>query len=102
MGIRPTIGLVSRDGVVPYSLTQDTAGPICRTVEDAVRTLDIIAGYDNNDPVTAQSVKRTPESYQAFLNKDGLVGKRIGILESFFGKEDFNQGVNHAVREAIK
>lgn len=102
VGIRPTIGLVSRDGVVPYSLTQDTAGPICRTVEDAVRTLDIIAGYDDNDPVTAQSVKRTPESYQAFLNKDGLNGKRIGVLESFFGKEDFNQGVNEAVRDALK
>ena len=46
VGIRPTIGLVSRAGIVPYSLTQDTAGPICRTVEDAVRCLDVIKGYD--------------------------------------------------------
>lgn len=102
VGIRPTIGLVSRDGIVPYSLTQDTAGPICRTVEDCVRTLDVIAGYDKADAETAWSVGRQPESYLPYLKADGMRGKRIGILESFFGKEDYNQDVNKVVREAMK
>ncbi len=102
VGIRPTIGLVSRDGIVPYSLTQDTAGPICRTVEDCVRTLDVIAGYDKADAETAWSVGRQPDSYLPYLKADGMRGKRIGILESFFGKEDYNQDVNQVVREAMK
>ena len=102
VGIRPTIGLVSRDGIVPYSLTQDTAGPICRTVEDCVRTLDIIAGYDKADAETAWSVGRQPESYLSYLKADGMRGKRIGILESFFGKEEYNQPVNDVVRSAMK
>lgn len=102
VGIRPTIGLVSRDGIVPYSLTQDTAGPICRTVEDCVRTLDVIAGYDKADAETAWSIGRQPESYLPYLKVDGMRGKRIGILESFFGKEECNQPVNKVVREATK
>lgn len=102
VGIRPTIGLVSRDGIVPYSLTQDTAGPICRTVEDAVRTLDVIAGYDSADAETAWSVTRQPESYLPYLKKDGMRRKRIGILESFFGKESYNEDVNTVVRSAMK
>ena len=101
VGIRPTIGLVSRDGIVPYSLTQDTAGPICRTVEDCVQTLDVIAGYDSADEETSWSVGRRPESYLSFLKADGLQGKRIGVLESFFGKEDCNQPVNEVVRKAM-
>jgi Asp-tRNA(Asn)/Glu-tRNA(Gln) amidotransferase A subunit family amidase len=103
VGFRPTIGLVSRDGIVPYSLTQDTAGPICRTVEDAVRTLDVIAGYDSADAETAWAVGMTPaQSYTAFLKKDGMKGRRIGILESFFGKEEKHAEVTRVTREAIK
>lgn len=102
VGIRPTIGLVSRDGIVPYSLTQDTAGPICRTVEDCVRTLDVIAGYDQADAETSWCLGRKPESYLPYLKVDGMRGKRIGVLESFFGKEDINQSVNDVVREAMK
>jgi Asp-tRNA(Asn)/Glu-tRNA(Gln) amidotransferase A subunit family amidase len=103
MGIRPTIGLLSRRGIVPYSNTQDTAGPICRTVEDATRTLDIIAGYDNFDPQTAWSVGLTPPlGYSASLKKNGISGKRIGILESFFGKEERHAETNRLIREVIK
>lgn len=103
VGIRPTIGLVSRDGVVPYSFTQDTAGPICRTVEDAVRVLDIIAGYDKADNETAWSVGRRPESYISHLKEDGLKGKRIGVLESFFGKdEELHMDTTRAVKAGIK
>jgi Asp-tRNA(Asn)/Glu-tRNA(Gln) amidotransferase A subunit family amidase len=100
-GIRPTMGLVSRDGIVPYSLTQDTAGPICRTVEDAARTLDVIAGYDSADAETAWCGGMVPQSYTAFLKKDGMRGRRIGVLESFFGREEKNAEVNRVVREAI-
>ena len=84
VGIRPTIGLVSRDGIVPYSFTQDTAGPITRTVEDGVRVLDVISGYDSSDDETAWGEGKKPDSYVRYLNNDGLKGKRIGVLESFF------------------
>ena len=102
VGIRPTLGLVSRSGIVPYSMTQDTAGPICRTVEDAVRTLDVIAGYDRKDAKTAWCVDRKPESYLNFLNPDGMRGRRIGVLESFFGTQPVNQAVSQVVREALR
>jgi Asp-tRNA(Asn)/Glu-tRNA(Gln) amidotransferase A subunit family amidase len=101
VGIRPTIGLVSRDGIVPYSLTQDTAGPICRTVEDAVRALDVIAGYDSADAETAWGAGMAPASYTAFLKTDGMKGRRIGVLESFFGTGETHAEVNRVVREAI-
>lgn len=101
VGIRPTIGLVSRAGIVPYSLTQDTAGPICRTVEDAVRVLDVIVGYDPADTETAWSVGRRAGSYADSLKPGGLRGKRIGVLESFFGKEAYNEPVNQVVRSAL-
>ena len=103
VGIRPTIGLVSRGGVVPYSFTQDTAGPICRTVEDAVAVLDVIAGYDPGDDETAWCVDKLQQgSYAEYLKKDGIRGKRIGVLESFFGKKDVHEEVNRVVRAAIE
>lgn len=102
VGLRPTIGLVSRDGIVPYSLTQDTAGPIMRTVEDAAKVLDVIAGYDEKDPITAWSVGKIPESYTMSLKKDGLAGKRIGVLKSFFGKEEIHKEVNEAMNRSLK
>lgn len=102
VGIRPTIGLVSRAGIVPYSLTQDTAGPICRTVEDAARCLDVIAGYDPDDDETAWCIGKIPTSYTASLNADGMRGKRIGVLESLFGKEEVNRSTNEVVMNALK
>jgi Asp-tRNA(Asn)/Glu-tRNA(Gln) amidotransferase A subunit family amidase len=102
VGIRPTIGLVSRDGIIPYSFTQDTAGPICRTVEDAVRVLDVIAGYDPADEETAWSIGRKPTSYLASLKADGLKEKRMGVLESFFGLDAIHLETNKAVRNSIE
>jgi Asp-tRNA(Asn)/Glu-tRNA(Gln) amidotransferase A subunit family amidase len=102
VGIRPTIGLVSRDGIIPYSFTQDTAGPICRAVEDAVRVLDVIAGYDPADDETAWSIGRKPVSYAAFLKEDGLQDKRIGVLESFFGADAVHADTNDAVKSSIE
>ena len=102
VGIRPTIGLVSRDGIIPYSFTQDTAGPICRTVEDAVKVLDVISGYDPADGETAWSIGRQPTSYVRALKKDGLKQKRIGVLESFFGGEAIHRETNGVVKNGIE
>jgi Asp-tRNA(Asn)/Glu-tRNA(Gln) amidotransferase A subunit family amidase len=102
VGFRPTIGLVSRDGIVPYSFTQDTAGPITRTVEDAARVLDVIAGYDSSDPITAWSVGRGPKSFRESLKLNGLQGKRIGILKSFFGDRPEHKEVNERVMSSLK
>lgn len=101
IGLRPTIGLVSRSGIVPYALTQDTAGPIMRTVEDTARVLDTIVGYDATDSITMDSIGNIPNSYTEYLNKDGLNGKRIGILRSFFGTEEIHKEVNHIVLNSL-
>ena len=80
VGVRPTMPLVSRFGMMPASPTNDTLGPITRTVEDAAILLGVIAGYDPNDPVTAYAAGRVPESYRMFLDEDGLAGARIGVI----------------------
>src|SRR6516162_3404131 len=101
VGIRPTRGLVSRAGIIPLSTTQDAAGPITRTVDDAARTLDIIAGYDPNDPITAFSIGKIPPSYSTTLTKDGLRGARIGLLTDFLGHEAIHEPVNAVVEAAV-
>ncbi|XP_021810392.1 putative amidase C869.01 [Prunus avium] len=89
VGIKPTVGLTSRAGVVPISPRQDTVGPICRTVSDAAYVLDVIAGSDNNDIATIETSKYIPEGgYAQFLKCDGLGGKRLGILRAFYDLED--------------
>ena len=89
VGVRPTMGLVSRTGIVPLSDTQDTAGPIARTVEDAARTLDVMAGSDPADPITARGDRQVPDDgYTAHLDPDGLDGARIGVVRQFFGLRD--------------
>ncbi|XP_062019475.1 probable amidase At4g34880 [Rosa rugosa] len=90
VGLKPTVGLTSRAGVVPISLRQDTVGPICRTVADAAYVLDAIAGIDHNDIATIETSKFIPKGgYAQFLRRDGLSGKRIGILGAFhdFGND---------------
>lgn len=102
VGFRPTLGLISRSGIVPYSLTQDTAGPLTRTVEDAARTLDALVGWDPLDPLTAWSLGHLPETYTTFLNPEGLKLKRIGVLRSFFGSEQVHEEVNGLMDQALK
>ncbi len=102
VGIRPTLGLVSRTGIVPYSFTQDTAGPITRSVADAARVLDAIAGYDPKDSATAAGFGQQPETYTAFLDADGLKGRRIGVLKSFSGSGAEHRQTNAAVGRAIE
>lgn len=82
VGLRPTVPLVSRFGMLPANPTQDTMGPMTRTVADAARVLDVIAGYDPNDPVTAYDVGQIPSSYVTGLKPDALRGARIGILRA--------------------
>ena len=80
VGLRPTLPLVSRHGMMPANPTTDTMGPMTRTVMDAAILLDAIAGYDPNDPVTAHSVGHVPGSYGDGLSADGLDGARIGVI----------------------
>lgn len=100
-GIRPTLGLVSRGGIVPYSLTQDTAGPLCRTVTDAARVLEAIVAYDPGDGLTAWSYGRAEESYTKFLRLDGIKGKKIGVLRSFFGSDAIHREVNEIAENCL-
>jgi len=81
VGLRPTLPLVSRHGMMPANPTQDTMGPMTRSVTDAALVLDVIAGYDPKDPITAEAVGRIPDSYADALRPDGLQGARIGILQ---------------------
>ena len=80
VGLRPTLQLVSRHGMMPANPTQDTMGPITRTVRDAAILLDVIVGYDPEDPITAYAVGRIPETYTASLDPDRLRGARLGVV----------------------
>ncbi|MEO7444364.1 MAG: amidase [Ferruginibacter sp.] len=103
VGIKPTVGLVSRSGIIPISATQDTAGPMARTVKDAAILLAAIAGTDANDPATNESNKKT-QDYISMLDKNALAGKRIGIDKSTLdGNPDvtvlFNQAIELLKRQ---
>jgi Asp-tRNA(Asn)/Glu-tRNA(Gln) amidotransferase A subunit family amidase len=87
VGLRPTLPLVSRSGLLPSTPTRDTLGPMTRTVRDAAIVLDAIAGYDPADPVTADSYGRKPTSYTSFLQRDGLRGLRIGVIRTAVGRD---------------
>lgn len=91
VGIKPTVGLTSRAGVIPISPRQDTVGPICRTVRDAVYLLDAIVGFDADDyQATRAAAKYIPQGgYAQFLRAGGLQGKRLGLITNYF---DFAQG----------
>ncbi|XP_027353885.1 probable amidase At4g34880 [Abrus precatorius] len=86
VGLKPTVGLTSRAGVVPISPRQDTIGPICRTVSDAVHVLDVIVGFDPRDYEATKSAAKfiPPGGYKQFLKKDGLKGKKLGVVRNPF------------------
>jgi amidase len=102
VGIRPTRGLVSRAGVIPNSLTQDEIGPIARTVTDAARLLDVMAGYDPADPITAFGIGRKPTSYTQSLRTDALKGARIGVMRNLFGTAERHAEVNRVMEGVIE
>ncbi|MCI4569257.1 amidase [Lysobacter sp. CFH 32150] len=98
VGLKPTVGLVSRDGIIPISSSQDTAGPMTRSVADAAVLLAAIAGRDDADAVTSSSVGRAVFDYPMHLKADGLKGARIGVLRKSMG---FHPDVDAAMEKAI-
>ncbi|CAN0878869.1 Probable amidase At4g34880 [Linum grandiflorum] len=93
VGLKPTVGLTTRSGVIPVSPRQDTIGPICRTVSDAVHVLDAIVGLDENDPATREASKYIPrDGYKQFLrNPNRLKGLRVGVVRTLADVVAFNQ-----------
>ncbi len=96
VGIKPTLGLVSRSGIIPIAHSQDTAGPMARSVADAALLLSFMAGADAKDPITQNS--NTLIDYTQFLDPNGLRGKRIGIARNFF---DFHDRADALMQEVI-
>lgn len=99
VGIKPTVGLLSRSGIIPISSTQDTAGPMTRTVTDAAILLGALCGIDNKDAITRSSLGKSFSDYTKFLIKDGLKGKRIGIDKTYLKK---HESVDVVINEAIE
>ena len=102
VGLRPSAGLSSRGGIIPFGHTQDTGGPIARTVEDVALILDATVGYDPADPTTQASGGRIPRSYAAALKEGSLKSARIGVLTEFFGSAPEDQEVALVVLAAIE
>lgn len=102
VGIRPTIGLTSRDGIIPLFLSADVGGPIVRTVEDAARLLDVLAGFDPQDPITKNSAAHIPSSYKMFLDKQGLRGARIGVFRPYIESPTTDPQIKALTEKAIQ
>ena len=98
VGIKPTVGLIGRSGIIPISHSQDTAGPMARTVSDAAILLGALTGIDANDAMTKPSAGKSFTDYTQFLNKDGLRGARLGIARKYFG---FNDLVDKLMNDRI-
>jgi amidase len=102
VGIRPSIGLTSRDGIIPLALSADVGGPMARSVTDAATLLDVLAGYDPEDPVTKLSQGHIPKSYTASLDKNGLRGARIGIYRAYIDTSTTDPEVKALTEKAIQ
>jgi amidase len=102
VGIKPTVGLVSRSGIIPISHTQDGAGPMCRTMRDAAIVLGALTGVDPEDSATSASRGKSYTDYTQFLKADGLNGARIGVVRKTFGFSDAVDKVMEAALEAMK
>jgi Asp-tRNA(Asn)/Glu-tRNA(Gln) amidotransferase A subunit family amidase len=100
-GIRSTMGLTSRDGIVPLYQDRDIGGPMARTVTDAVRVLDVIAASDPADPVTVDADVRRPPSYMEYLNPLGLQGARIGVVRQLSNRDGADEEVLQRFEEAL-
>lgn len=101
VGFRSTLGLVSREGIVPLYLRNDVVGPMCKTVEDATRTLQIMAGIDPKDPLTSYSEGKAEQNYVKFLDKDGLKGARIGVFRTL-SEQDPDPEISVLFNQALK
>jgi len=98
VGLKPTLGLVSRTGIVPIAHSQDTAGPMARTVADAAILLGALAGVDPDDPATAAASGKAFSDYAKFLDPNGLKGARLGVVRKYFG---FSEAVDLLMEEGI-
>jgi len=101
VGIRSTMGLTSRAGIVPLFLDRDIGGPMARTVADAVAVFDVIAGTDPADPATAPAQGRRPDSYLKSLDQDGLKGARVGVLRQFIAEPNADPDVVKLFEQAL-
>jgi amidase len=99
VGLKPTVGLVSRRGIIPIAHSQDTAGPMGRTVRDVAILLGALAGSDSADAATAQASSRASQNYTRFLDSDQMRGVRIGVARNFFG---FCAPVDELMESALK
>jgi amidase len=97
-GIKPTVGLVSRGGIIPISHSQDGAGPMCRTVRDAAIMLGALTGVDPRDSATENSQGKSLTDYARFCDPDGLKGARIGVARKYFG---FNDAVDALMEQSL-
>lgn len=102
VGIKPTVGLVGRSGIIPISQSQDTAGPMARTVTDAAIVLGALTGVDPRDPATGASREKFHRDYTRFLDPDGLGGARIGVARRFFRSGGRGEKVLEAALEAME
>ncbi len=99
VGVKPSIGLVSRTGIIPISHNQDTAGPMARSVEDAAILLNAVVGVDKEDQQSITNENVIPKDYTEFLDENGLKDARIGIARNFFGRNNF---VDQIIEKAIE
>ena len=97
-GIKPTVGLVSRGGIIPISHSQDGAGPMCRTVRDAAILLGALTGVDPDDSATAASAGKSQTDYAQYCDPHGLKGARIGVARKYFG---FNDAVDALMEQSL-
>ena len=102
VGLKPTVGLVSRSGIIPIAHTQDTAGPMTRTVREAAILLNILAGSDPTDAATREADARREADYTRFLAKDGLKGARLGVVKNLLGRHAHVDAVIQPLLEALK
>lgn len=105
VGIKPTVGLISRSGIIPFTYSQDTAGPMARTVADAAILLGIMTGLDKKDPATYRSEGKSLHDYTEYLDADGLRGKRIGIFNAaskdYYESEEYDESLFNGVIDTL-
>jgi amidase len=97
-GIKPTVGLISRSGIIPISHSQDGAGPMCRTLRDAAILLGALTGVDSDDAATAASAGKAQSDYAQYCDPNGLKGARIGVARKYFG---FSDAVDALMEESL-
>ena len=101
VGIRPTIGLTSRDGIIPLNFNNDVGGPMARSVADAAAVLGVVAGYDPADPITERSNGHVASDYTKFLDKDGLRGARLGVFRRYIDRDGTDPQIKALTEAAI-